>query len=197
MKKRQATLTRHTNETKITATLNLDGTGKNSINTGLGFLNHLLELFTVHGHFDLQLEAQGDLHVDDHHTVEDIGIVLGQLVNQSLQNKKGIHRYGFFILPMDEVLTTTAIDLSGRYSFVFDATLQSPQVGQLSTELVYDFWDSFAQNARLNLIIKSEFGRNTHHQIEGIFKATARALKKAILLDPTNLDKIPSTKGSL
>lgn len=188
---------RKTNETQIKIGLNIDGTGKGIIDIPIGFLNHMLDLFSKHGLFDLNIKAKGDIFIDEHHTVEDIGIVLGQALLEALGNKKGINRYGFFILPMDEVLATVAIDFSGRYAFKLDCEFNREKVGDLSTELVYDFWDAFAQNARANLFIKVENGRNDHHKIEAIFKATARAIRMGCELDKRALKNIPSTKGVL
>jgi len=197
MTKRSSEITRNTNETQINLKLNIDGIGKREIDTPVGFLNHMLDLFTKHGLFDFTVKAQGDTFIDEHHTVEDIGIVLGQVFAQSLGDKKGINRYGFFVLPMDETLATVAIDFAGRYAFTLDCQFNREKVGDLSTELVYDFWDAFAQNAKANLFIKVENGRNDHHKIEAIFKATARAIRQACEYDRRALDQIPSTKGSL
>ncbi len=197
MKNRISKIKRETYETQIELSLNLDGQGKSKIETPIGFLNHMLELFTKHGLFDLEIKAKGDIEVDDHHLVEDIGIVLGQGFTEALKDKKGIKRYGFFILPMDEVLVTSAVDFSGRYGFNFDCNFNREKVGELSTELIYDFWDAFAQNAKLNLHIKVENGRNDHHRIEGIFKSCARAMRMACEYDQRALDQIPSTKGKL
>lgn len=197
MKQRNASVQRETKETAISIKLNLDGAGKRDINTPIGFLNHMLELFAAHGQFDLSVVAKGDIQVDEHHTVEDVGIVLGQAFAQALEEKKGIQRYGFFILPMDEALATVALDCSGRYAFRFDCPFRRETVGDLPTELVYDFWDAFAQQAKINLQIKVEHGRNDHHQIEALFKATARALKMACAIDSKQADQIPSTKGQL
>ncbi len=197
MKKRSAVITRITTETQIELSLSVDGTGQRQITVPVGFLSHMLELFAKHGLFDLALVAQGDIFIDEHHTVEDIGIVLGQAFAQSLGEKRGINRYGFFVLPMDEVLVTVAIDFSGRYAFALDCDFNRDKVGDLSTELVYDFWDGFAQNAKANVFIKVENGRNDHHKIEGIFKAMARAIRAACEYDQRALTQIPSTKGSL
>lgn len=197
MTKRTSEITRNTNETQINLKLNIDGIGKREIDTPVGFLNHMLDLFAKHGLFDFSVIAKGDTFIDEHHTVEDIGIVLGQAFAQSLGDKKGINRYGFFVLPMDEALATVAIDFAGRYAFTLDCQFNREKVGDLSTELVYDFWDAFAQNARANLFIKIENGRNDHHKIEAIFKATARAIRQACEYDQRSLDQIPSTKGSL
>lgn len=197
MTKRIAQISRKTNETDITLTLNPDGTGKSSIDLPMEFLTHMLTLFAKHGSFDLMIKAKGDLQIDEHHLVEDTGIVLGQAFAESLRDKRGINRYGFFILPMDEVLATVAVDFGGRYSFGFKAAFTREKVGDLPTELVYDFWDAFAQSARANLIIKTEYARNDHHQIEAIFKAAGRAMKQAIAFDPKIKNEIPSTKGVL
>ena len=194
---RKSVIKRETNETQITIALNIDGSGKRKIDTPVGFLNHMLDLFSKHGLFDLDIKATGDTYIDEHHTVEDIGIVLGTAFAQALGDKKGIKRYGFFILPMDEVLATAAVDFSGRYAFNFQCNFSRGKVGDLSTELVYDFWDAFAQNAKINLYIKVENGRNAHHQIEGIFKAAARAIRIACEIDKRAIGQIPSTKGKL
>lgn len=195
--KRYSKIERKTNETQINIALNIDGTGKKIIDTPIGFLNHMLDLFSKHGLFDLNIKAKGDIFIDEHHTVEDIGIVLGQVFLEALGDKKGINRYGFFILPMDEVLATVAIDFSGRYAFKLDCEFNREKVGDLSTELVYDFWDAFAQNAKVNLYIKVENGRNDHHKIEAIFKATARSIRMACEIDMRAINKVPSTKGVL
>lgn len=194
-KKRLTTLQRKTNETNIQISLGIDGVGKRKINTSIGFLDHMLDLFSKQGLFDLDIKATGDIKVDDHHTTEDIGIVLGQAFNKTLTNKKGINRYGFFIIVMDEVLATVAVDFSGRYAFNFNCQFSRERVGDFSTELVYDFWDAFAQNAKINLQIKVENGRNDHHKIEAIFKACARAMRMACEYDPRSINQIPSTKG--
>lgn len=195
--KRVSEITRKTNETNITIELNIDGTGKRVIKTPIGFLNHMLDLFSKHGLFDLNIQAKGDIYIDEHHTVEDVGIVLGQSFLKALGNKKGINRYGFFILPMDEALGTVAIDFSGRYAFQLDCQFNREKVGDLSTELVYDFWNAFAQNAKVNLFIKVENGRNDHHRIEAIFKAVARAIRMACEKDKRAELQIPSTKEIL
>lgn len=195
--KRTASIERNTNETDINISLLIDGVGKREIKTPVGFLNHMLELLSKQGLFDLKIQARGDIYIDEHHTVEDIGIVLGQTFAKALGDKKGINRYGFFILPMDEVLATVAIDFAGRYSFTFQCEFGREKVGDLSTELVYDFWDAFAQNAKANIFIRIENGRNDHHKIEAIFKATARAIRMACELDKRSLLEVPSTKGVL
>ena len=195
--KRKSVIERNTNETKIAASLTVDGTGKRKIDTPIGFLNHMLDLFAKHGLFDLSVKARGDTHIDEHHTVEDIGIVLGSAFAKALGDKTGIRRYGFFILPMDETLATVAVDFAGRYSFQFNCPFTREKVGDLSTELVSHFWDAFAQHAKINLHIKVENGGNEHHKIEGIFKATARAIRMACEIDPRAKKGIPSTKGKL
>lgn len=197
MKLRTAKIKRKTKETDISVSLNIDGRGKREIETPVGFLNHMLELFAKHGLFDLSVRAKGDLQVDEHHIVEDIGIVLGQTFSQALGEKKGIKRYGFFILPMDEALCAVAVDFSGRYAFRFDCLFNRERVGDLSTELIYDFWNAFSQNAKANLHIKVENGRNDHHKIEAIFKSTARAIRMACGIDERLGGEIPSTKGKL
>ena len=195
MKTRAVEINRKTKETNIKLFLNLDGTGVFEGSSGIGFLDHMLTVFAFQARFDMYLKASGDLNIDEHHTVEDIGIVLGQSIAQALGDKRGIARYGFFILPMDEALATVALDLSGRYAFRLNCTFKRKKVGDLSTELVYDFWDAVAQNARMNLQMKVENGRNTHHMIEALFKATGKALRMAVAYDGTNA--VPSTKGVL
>ncbi|MCI0358417.1 MAG: imidazoleglycerol-phosphate dehydratase HisB [Planctomycetaceae bacterium] len=193
---RTATIDRATRETQIHLELDLDGTGVGSWKTGVGFLDHMLELFTRHGALDLKVEAKGDLHVDAHHTVEDVGICLGQAVKQALGTKQGIRRYGHFTLPMEETLATTAIDLSGRYFLVYQAEFASPKIGDFDSELVEDFWQAFAANALCNLHVLVHYGRNSHHVSEAIFKSAARALRMAVEADP-RMTGVPSTKGTL
>lgn len=195
--KRTSQIERKTKETDVKISLNLDGIGLSSIKTPIGFLNHMLELFARHGLFDLTVKANGGLKIDEHHLVEDTGIVLGQAFSKALGGKAGVKRYGFFILPMDEVIATTAVDLSGRYSFVFNCSFNCDKVGDLSTELIYDFWSAFAQNAGINLYIKTENARNDHHQIEAIYKSVARSLSQAAEIDKRLNNIIPSTKGRL
>lgn len=194
---RSSQVSRKTNETDIDISLKINGTGERSINTPIGFLNHMLDLFAKQGLFDLKIKAKGDMFIDEHHTVEDIGIVLGQVFNKALGDKKGISRYGFFILPMDEALATVAVDFAGRYAFTFDCDFNREKVGDLSTELIYDFWGGFAQNAKVNLYIKMENGRNDHHKAEAIFKAVAKAIRMACEIDKRASLTIPSTKGVL
>lgn len=195
--KREAIINRQTNETSVNIILNIDGTGQKVIDIPVGFLTHMLDLFTKHGLFDLTVKASGDTYIDEHHTVEDIGIVLGVAFAKALGNKKGINRYGFFILPMDEAIVTVAIDFAGRYSFRFECDFAREKVGDLSTELIKHFWDAFAQNAKVNLFIKVEYGENDHHKAEGIFKAVARAIRMASSIDERTKEQIPSTKGTL
>ncbi len=193
---RTARIERKTAETDIQLEVNLDGTGRGDVATGVGFFDHMLQLLARHGALDLSIQVAGDLHVDQHHTVEDTGICLGQAVREALGDKAGIRRYGHFTLPMEEVLATTAIDLGGRAWFVFNANLPSPKIGQFDSELVYDFWQAFSANALCNLHIQVHYGRNSHHVAEGIFKATARALRMAADKDD-RMTGVPSTKGVL
>ena len=193
---RTATIDRKTAETDIQLRLDLDGTGQADVATGVGFLDHMLTLLAKHAAIDLTVRADGDLHVDQHHTVEDSGICLGQAIKQALGNKTGIRRYGHFTLPMEETLATVAIDLSGRYAFVFRADFPSQKIGDFDSELVEDFWQAVAANALCNLHILVHYGRNSHHVSEAIFKATARALRMAIEMD-LRMPGVPSTKGTL
>jgi imidazoleglycerol phosphate dehydratase HisB len=188
---------RNTLETQVRVELNIDGRGESVIHTGIGFLDHMLTLVAKHGLFDLHVEAKGDLETDDHHTVEDIGIALGQAFKEALGNKKGIQRYGYMLLPMDEVLVLAAIDLSGRPYTVFDASFSREKIGDLSTEMVSHFFYSFATNVLCNLHIKLFQGASTHHKIEGIFKAFARALRMACEIDLRATEVLPTTKGVL
>ncbi|MBQ6875066.1 MAG: imidazoleglycerol-phosphate dehydratase HisB [Lachnospiraceae bacterium] len=190
-------LTRKTAETAITLSLNLDGTGRSVIDTGCGFLNHMLTLFASHGRFDLNVSCVGDVDVDDHHTVEDIGICLGEAFKQALGEKKGIIRYGQMILPMDEALILTAVDISGRSYLAYDLEIPTEKVGTFDTELVEEFWLAFVRKAELTLHIRKLAGTNSHHIIEGCFKSAARALRQAIAIDESRKDEIPSTKGVL
>lgn len=192
---RNAELTRKTAETDITLKLNLDGSGKSEISTGVGFLDHMLTLFAAHGRFDLTVRCQGDTNVDDHHSVEDIGIVLGQAFWQALGDKRGINRYGSFLLPMDEALILCAVDLSGRGCLCYDLQIPTQKIGSFDTELVEEFLLGFTRQCPMSLHIRQLAGKNAHHIVEGAFKALARALKGAVALDGT--DAIPSTKGVL
>lgn len=194
--KRIATIERKTTETDISVTVNLDGTGKYNIDTGIGFLNHMLELFSKHSLIDLTMKAKGDLEIDEHHTIEDTGIVLGQAISKALGDKRGIERYGF-LLPMDEALAEVALDLGGRAYFVWDVEFKREMINDMPTELFEDFFQAFADNLKANLHITLRRGRNDHHKAEAIFKAVARALRFALSQDKRNADLMPSTKGSL
>ena len=194
---RTSDITRNTAETKIQVTLNLDGTGKADIDTGVGFLNHMLTLFAAHGKFDLTVKCAGDVEVDDHHSVEDIGICLGQAFQAALGDKRGITRYGSFLLPMDEALILSAVDISGRSCLCYGLEIPTEKIGTFDTELVEEFWLGFVRKAECTLHIKEFSGSNSHHIIEGAFKSAARSLKQAVLIDPVYADEIPSTKGVL
>ena len=194
---RTASISRKTAETDITLTLNLDGTGKGDIDTGCGFLNHMLVLFAKHGRFDLSVRCTGDTDVDDHHTVEDIGIVLGQAFTDALGDKRGIVRYGSMILPMDETLILTAVDLSGRSCLRYGLDIPTEKVGTFDTELCEEFWQAFVRTCPCSLHIIQLDGTNSHHIIEGTFKSAARSLKAAVSIDADFADEIPSTKGVL
>jgi imidazoleglycerol-phosphate dehydratase len=193
---RTATVRRQTAETNVELSLNLDGTGQADVKTGVGFLDHMLTLLAKHAVLDLTVRAQGDLEVDQHHTVEDVGICLGQALKQAVGDKAGIRRYGHFTLPMEETLATVAIDLGGRYALVFQADFPSAKIGDFDSELVEDFWQAAAANALANLHVLVHYGRNSHHIAEAIFKATARALRMAVEPDP-RMPGVPSTKGTL
>ena len=194
---RTATLARNTTETKISLRLNIDGQGAYQVSTGIRFFDHMLELFTRHGGFDLQLNCVGDLDVDQHHTVEDVGIALGEAFADALGDKKGILRAGYFVMAMDETLAVAAVDLSGRVAYVVDDQVTVPVVGDLQTELVTDFFDGFARGAKANVHVKTMYGRSNHHKIEAIFKAFARALRGACSRDQRMRGLLPSTKGLL
>ena len=194
---RTAEIERKTAETEISLTLALDGTGEARIDSGVGFLDYMLTLFARHGRFDLALECRGDTAVDDHHSVEDIGIALGQAFAQALGEKRGIRRYGDTILPMDEALILTAADISGRGMLCFEMAIPSPKVGSFDTELVQEFWQGFVRAAGITLHIRQLAGVNSHHIIEGCFKSAARTLRTAVSVDPAEADRIPSTKGVL
>jgi imidazoleglycerol-phosphate dehydratase len=193
---RTATIDRRTGETNIHLELSLDGAGRGEIATGVGFLDHMLDLFARHAAVDLKVRAEGDLHVDAHHTTEDVGICLGQAIRQAVGDKAGIRRYGHFTLPMDETLVTAAIDLSGRAYLVFGARFPSVKIGEFDTELVEEFWRAVAANALCNLHILLHHGGNSHHISEAIFKSCARALRMAVEIDP-RMPGVPSTKGTL
>ena len=194
---RNSEITRKTAETDIRLSIALDGTGKAEISTGVGFMDHMLTLFARHGMFDLCVSCKGDTDVDDHHSVEDIGIALGQSFREALSDKRGITRYGDITLPMDESLVLAAVDISGRGMLCCDVEFKTEKIGTFDTELVEEFFQAFASNAALTLHIRQLAGRNSHHIAEAMFKATARALRKAVAIDPTAKDAIPSTKGVL
>ena len=194
---RTSEIIRKTAETDISLTLNLDGTGKSTIATGCGFLDHMLTLFARHGRFDLDVTCNGDTYVDDHHTVEDIGIALGKAFEKALGDKRGIVRYGSLILPMGESLILSAVDISGRSYLGFDLNIPTQKVGTFDTELVEEFWLGFVRNAGLTLHIRQMAGTNSHHIIEGTFKSVARSLRQAVAIDPEFATEIPSTKGVL
>lgn len=192
---RVSEITRNTAETKIQLKLNLDGMGKSSIDTGVGFLNHMLTLFAAHGKFDLTITCNGDTDVDDHHSVEDIGICLGQAFQQALGDKRGITRYGSFLLPMDEALILSAVDISGRSCLCYELEIPTEKIGTFDTELVEEFFLGFTRNCPMSLHLRQLAGTNSHHIVEGAFKSVGRALKAAVALDGSN--EIPSTKGVL
>jgi imidazoleglycerol-phosphate dehydratase len=196
-KKRKATIARNTNETRIEIELAIEGKGRYNISTGIRFFDHMLELFTRHGAFDLDLACKGDLDVDQHHTVEDVGIALGEAFDRALGDKRGILRAGYFVMPMDETLAIAAVDLSGRAAFAVDTKVRTRLVGDLQAELVTDFFEGFARGARANVHVKTMYGRSNHHKIEAIFKAFARALRVACSRDKQLGKMLPSTKGLL
>lgn len=193
---RTARISRQTAETQIELELNLDGSGSANVATGVGFLDHMLTLLTKHGLFDLTVAATGDLHIDAHHTTEDVGICLGKALAQAVGDKRGLTRYGSMTLPMEETLVTSALDLSGRVKFIYKVEFPTEKIGVFDTELVEEFWQAVAANAAMNLHLVLHHGTNSHHIAEGLFKATARALRQAITLDPRQ-PGIPSSKGAL
>ena len=194
---RNATLSRTTKETRITVTVDLDGTGRADIATGVGFFDHMLEQIARHALIDIDIKAEGDLHIDDHHTVEDTGIVLGQAIRQALGDRAGIARYADALLPMDETLTRVAIDVSGRPFLVFKTIFPRHKIGTFDTELVREFFQAFATNAGITLHVETLYGENAHHIAESCFKGLARALRAAVAADPRQDGRIPSTKGAL
>ena len=195
--KRSATVSRQTNETQISVSLNLDGSGQNDISSGIPFLDHMLQLFSKHGFFDLNIKAKGDIEIDYHHLVEDMGLTLGQAFKDALSDKAGIKRYGFFILPMDETLVTVALDLSNRAFLVFDATTPVSMVRDFNILLFKEFFQAFANEAGCNLHIRLEHGKEPHHVAEAMFKGFAKALDRATAVEPRLDGEIPSTKGTL
>jgi imidazoleglycerol-phosphate dehydratase len=194
---RTASITRTTNETDISLSINLDGTGSYAIDTGVGFLDHMIDQLSRHSLIDMTIKARGDLHIDAHHTTEDIGIALGQAFKEALGDKKGITRYADVHLPMDETMTRAAVDVSGRPYLVWDVTFSRDKVGDFDTELFEEFFHAFAQNAGITLHIANLYGTNNHHIAESCFKAVARVLRKAVEVDPRQADRVPSTKGTL
>ncbi len=194
---RTASLERNTKETEISVEVNIDGSGKADISTGIGFLDHMLEQVARHSLMDITLKAKGDLHVDQHHTVEDSGIALGQALTKALGDKKGITRFASVYLPMDEALTRVALDISGRPFLVWKVDLTRPEIGEMDTELFREWFGAFAQNAGLTLHVECLYGDNNHHMIESCFKGLARALGQALAIDPRQADMVPSTKGTL
>ena len=194
---RKSAVARDTNETRIAIALTIEGKGVYKISTGIRFFDHMLELFTRHGAFDLELTCKGDLDVDQHHTVEDVGIALGEAFDRALGDKRGILRAGYFIMPMDETLAVAAVDLSGRAAFAVDTKVRTRLVGDLQSELVTDFFEGFARGARANVHVKTMYGRSNHHKIEAIFKCFARAMRYACSKDARLKDLLPSTKGLL
>lgn len=196
MKNRICTLSRNTSETQIQLEIDLDGVGRSEVHTGVGFLDHMLALFSKHSLIDVKLTANGDLHIDAHHTVEDVGICLGRAINQALGDKAGIRRYGFFMLPMDETRATVAVDFGGRPVFVWNVNLPNEMLGNFSSPLAEEFWRAFSSHSLSNLHVECAYGTNGHHLIEAIFKATARAVRMAVEYDPRD-PSIPSTKGTL
>ncbi len=193
---RYGKITRQTKETQITVALDVDGSGRADVNTGIGFLDHMLTLFAGHGLFDITVQATGDLYIDDHHTAEDVMICLGKALDQALGDRRGVVRTAHSFVPMDEALALVAVDLGGRPYCVFDADFVTPKVGQLGTDLLFHLFESFAIQARMNLHAKVFYGRNDHHKVEALFKAFARALDAATQIDPRRSD-VPSTKGTL
>lgn len=194
---RQATITRNTNETKIEVTVNLDGTGVYDVSTGIGFLDHMLEQLSRHSLIDLSVKADGDLHIDAHHTTEDSGIAIGEAVAKALGDRKGITRYGHAYTPMDETLTRTALDISGRPYLVWKVEFTRDKLGTMDTELFKEWFHAFAGAAGVTLHVETLYGQNSHHIVESCFKGLARALRMAVTLDPRKLDSVPSTKGTL
>ena len=197
MPNRTAKINRQTRETKVDLAFDLDGKGRATVSTGVGFFDHMLDLLARHSLIDLDVAAEGDLQVDAHHTVEDVGIVLGQALDKALGDKRGIHRYGWAVVPMDETLAQVAVDLSGRTAFVFKVTFTGATIGHFPVELVEEFFKALASNAKMNLHVAVPYGSNNHHIAEAIFKAVARALRQAVTHDPRLGDAVPSTKGSL
>jgi len=194
---REAKVARKTTETDIDVSINVDGTGKYDIDTGIGFLDHMLEIFSRHGLMDLTVRAKGDLHIDFHHTTEDTGIAIGEAVHQALGDRRGIRRYASAMIPMDETLSRVSIDVSDRPYLIWKVDFTKPKLGEMDTELFKEWFQAFAQNARITLHVENLYGENNHHIVESCFKALARALRDAMETDPRAADSIPSTKGTL
>lgn len=194
---RSASVSRNTNETKIEVSINLDGQGSAKLNTGIGFLDHMLDQVARHGMFDLEVTAKGDLHIDAHHTVEDVGIVLGQAFNKAIGDKKGITRYGTAVIPLDEALSRVVLDISGRPGLEFDVEFKRAAIGEFDVDLIHEFFQGFVNHANITMHIDNLKGDNAHHQAETIYKAFGRALKMAVCIDPKISGITPSTKGSL
>ena len=194
---RTAKVDRKTKETDISCEINVDGTGQNEISTGIGFFDHMLEIFSHHSLVDLKLKAEGDIHVDFHHTVEDVAYVLAEAINKAIGEKKGINRYGFFYIPMDESLSRTVIDFSGRPEFVWKVNLGLKKIGEMDTELFHEFFKAFCNESKCNLHIENFYGDNNHHIIESCFKSFARSIRKALTVDERTKNIIPSSKGTL
>lgn len=194
---RKSTIQRKTGETEIQLELNLDGQGHAAIESGVGFLDHMLDLFAKHSRFDLSVKAKGDCHIDDHHTVEDIGICLGSALCEAVGDKRGIVRYGSMMLPMDETLVTTALDLSGRVAFVWNVEIPTEKIGNFDSQLAQEFWMAVAANAKMNFHANLHYGTNSHHIVEAVFKSAARSLRQAVNIDPHEAGQVPSTKGTL
>jgi imidazoleglycerol-phosphate dehydratase len=194
---RNSTIQRTTGETDIQLELDLDGDGSSKIDTGVGFLDHMLTLFAKHSGFDLTVSAKGDSHIDDHHTVEDIGICLGSAIQEAVGDKRGICRYGSMMLPMDETLVSTALDLSGRVAFVWNVSIPTEKIGTFDSQLAQEFWQAVTTNAQMNFHANLQYGTNSHHIVEAVFKSAARSLRQAVSYDPGHEGKIPSTKGTL
>ena len=194
---RSASVSRNTNETKIEVSINLDGQGSAKLNTGIGFLDHMLDQVARHGMFDLEVTAKGDLHIDAHHTVEDVGIVLGQAFSKAIGDKKGITRYGTAIIPLDEALSRVVLDISGRPGLIFDVEFKRAVIGEFDVDLIHEFFQGFVNHANITMHIDNLKGDNAHHQAETIYKAFGRALKMAVCIDPKISGITPSTKGSL
>lgn len=194
---RKSTIQRKTGETEIHLELDLDGKGNANVESGVGFLDHMLDLFARHSGFNLSVKAKGDSHVDDHHTVEDIGICLGSAIREAVGYKRGIVRYGSMMLPMDETLVTTALDLSGRVAFVWNVAIPTEKIGTFDSQLAQEFWMAVAANAKMNFHANLHYGENSHHIVEAVFKSAARSLRQAVSIDPLQEGQVPSTKGTL